>query len=54
MSRYLAHAGGTFEFDSGEVVDLAPGDVVRLHAGERTRWTVTETLRKIYLTPTQE
>ncbi|WP_395690301.1 cupin domain-containing protein [Nocardioides sp.] len=40
---------GTVTFADGEVVTLAPGVVVRLHAGERTTWTVTETLRKIYV-----
>lgn len=29
---------------------LGPGDVVRLAEGARTVWTVTETLRKVYLT----
>ncbi|MET0449714.1 MAG: cupin domain-containing protein [Aeromicrobium sp.] len=36
-------------FDHGETVPLGPGSVVRLHAGERTTWTITETLRKIYV-----
>jgi hypothetical protein len=30
-------------------VVLAPGVAVRLHAGERTTWVVTETLRKVYV-----
>jgi uncharacterized cupin superfamily protein len=30
-------------------IDLAPGSVVRLEAGMRTVWTVTETLRKLYI-----
>jgi hypothetical protein len=29
---------------------VGPGDVVRLAAGAETVWTVTETLRKVYLT----
>ena len=37
--------------DDGEPLDLGPGSVVRLHAGEATTWTVTETLRKVYVTP---
>ncbi|GAA4705644.1 cupin domain-containing protein [Nocardioides conyzicola] len=41
---------GTVEFEDGEVVALAPGVAVRLRAGERTTWTVTETLRKVYVT----
>ena len=40
---------GTVEFEDGEVLTLAPGVAVRLHAGERTTWTVTETLRKWYV-----
>ena len=30
------------------VRELGPGDVVRLHAGQSTIWTVTEALRKVY------
>lgn len=37
-----------FEPD-GRSIRLAPGDIVRLSAGMRTVWTVTETLRKLYL-----
>ena len=37
-------------FDTGETVELVPGRLVRLHAGERTRWTVHETVRKVYVT----
>ena len=40
----------TFEAD-GETVELGPGVVVRLRDGERTTWTVHETIRKVYLTP---
>ena len=40
---------GTVEFEDGEVVTLAPGVAVRLRAGERTTWTVTERLRKVYV-----
>jgi len=40
----------TVDFDDdGRSIRLAPGDVVRLTAGMRTVWTVTETLRKLYL-----
>lgn len=35
--------------DSGETLSLVPGVVGRLQSGQRTRWTVHETLRKIYL-----
>jgi uncharacterized protein len=48
---FLVLAGnGTVTFDTGEVVGLVPGRLVRLHAGERTTWTVRETLRKVYVT----
>ena len=40
---------GTVEFEDGEVVTLTPGVAVRLKAGERTTWTVTEKLRKVYV-----
>ena len=40
---------GTVAFEDGEVLDLAPGVAVRLRAGEQTTWTVTETLRKVYV-----
>jgi uncharacterized cupin superfamily protein len=41
----------TVEFaDGSDTLHLSPGDVVRLAAGAETVWTVTETLRKVYLT----
>lgn len=41
----------TVEFDDGSpALTLGPGDVVRLAEGAKTVWTVTETLRKVYLT----
>ncbi|MBC2932558.1 cupin domain-containing protein [Nocardioides sp. zg-1228] len=36
-------------FDDGEQVELGPGSVVRLRAGEHTTWVVHETIRKIYV-----
>ncbi len=40
----------TVEFvETGTWMLLGPGDVVQLRAGARTVWTVTETLRKVYL-----
>jgi uncharacterized cupin superfamily protein len=41
--------GGTVTFEDGSVIDLVPGVVVRLHEGDRTRWDVTERLRKLYV-----
>ena len=41
----------TVEFaDGSPALALRPGAVVRLAAGAETTWTVTETLRKVYLT----
>jgi uncharacterized cupin superfamily protein len=40
---------GTVTFEDGEVVELGPGVAVRLRAGERTTWVVSETLRKVYV-----
>ena len=41
----------TVEFADGTTtMTLGAGDVVRLAAGAETVWTVTETLRKVYLT----
>jgi uncharacterized protein len=34
--------------DRGEVLDVVAGDVCVLTKGERTRWTIHETLRKVY------
>ena len=40
---------GRVEFDDESSIALAAGTVVRLRAGDRTRWIVYETLRKIYV-----
>ncbi len=40
----------TVEFlDDGSSIELFPGFVGRLRSGDRTVWTVRETLRKVYL-----
>ena len=39
----------TVTVEGGTPLDLRPGVVVRLHAGDRTTWQVHETLRKVYL-----
>jgi uncharacterized cupin superfamily protein len=39
----------TVAFADGETLDLAPGSLVRLHAGESTVWTIRSTLRKVYV-----
>lgn len=41
----------TVEFADGtSALRIGAGDVVRLAAGAETTWTVTDTLRKVYLT----
>lgn len=46
---FIVLAGtATVSFDDGVVVELGPGYVGRLREGQRTVWTVTETLRKVY------
>jgi uncharacterized cupin superfamily protein len=45
----VLRGAGTVAFEDGKIVTLEPGDVVRLHAGQRTIWTVTEALRKVYI-----
>lgn len=47
---FLVLAGrGTVTFEDGSAIDLGPGVVVRLHDGDRTRWDITERLRKLYV-----
>jgi uncharacterized cupin superfamily protein len=47
---FIVLAGeGTVAFPDGSEVELRPGVAVRLHAGDRTVWTIRETLRKIYI-----
>jgi len=40
---------GEVAFDDGSTIALGPGVLVRLHAGDRTTWTITRRLRKLYL-----
>ena len=40
---------GSVTFEDGETIALRPGVAVRLRAGERTTWTVSETIRKVYV-----
>lgn len=47
---FLVLAGeGTVSFEDGSYIGLRPGVLVELHEGDRTRWDITERLRKIYL-----
>ncbi|MEU5995387.1 cupin domain-containing protein [Spirillospora sp. NPDC047418] len=45
----VVSGSATVSFQDGESVDLSPGTVVRLRAGDRTTWVVHETLRKVYI-----
>lgn len=45
----LSGSGEVVFLDTGERLDLGPGTMVRLHAGERTEWRVSETIRKVYV-----
>ena len=45
----VVSGAATVSFQDGELVDLSPGTVVRLRAGDQTTWVVHETLRKIYV-----
>lgn len=46
----VLHGAATVTFEDGTAtMYLKPGDIARLHTGQRTVWTVTETLRKVYL-----
>ena len=40
---------GTVTFADGSSIGLRPGTAVRLVAGDRTTWEITETLRKVYV-----
>ena len=47
---FLVLAGaGTVTFEDGSTLALRPGEIVRLVAGDRTTWTITDRLRKLYL-----
>ncbi|MFN8168934.1 MAG: cupin domain-containing protein [Candidatus Nanopelagicales bacterium] len=40
---------GHIEVEGGPTLEVGPGDVGLYPAGTRTRWTVHETLRKVYV-----
>jgi uncharacterized protein len=40
----------TIEVEDGPTLEVGPGDLGLLHAGDRTTWTVHEDLRKIFQT----
>ena len=41
----------TIAIDGGPTLEVGPGDLAVLEAGAVTTWTVHETLRKVYVTP---
>ncbi len=45
----LSGAGTVAFDDDGSTIALRPGVLVRLRAGDRTTWEITERLRKLYL-----
>lgn len=45
----LSGRGIVEDLDTGAVVHLSPGTVLRMAAGVRTRWTIIEPLRKVYV-----
>jgi uncharacterized cupin superfamily protein len=40
---------GTVTFEGGSTIELRPGVLVRLAAGDRTTWEITARLRKLYV-----
>lgn len=50
----LSGSGSVELLDSGATIPLGAGTVVRLIAGERTRWRIDSTLRKIYIIRSDE
>lgn len=49
-SVYIAEFNGAPE----HTVELFPGVLMRLSAGMRTTWSVSQALRKVYITPREE
>lgn len=49
VSVILSGRGSVEDLDGGGVVQLEPGTVLRLAAGVRTRWTIVEPIRKVYV-----
>lgn len=41
---------GEVAFSDGSVIELRPGTLVRLREGDETTWTITERIRKFYVT----
>lgn len=49
VSVILSGRGTVEDLDTGATVQLTPGTLLRLAAGVRTRWTITEPIRKVYV-----
>ena len=49
MDEVFLVLAGTLTFADGSIIELRPGVLVRLHAGDRTHWAVTHRLRKLYI-----
>lgn len=45
----LSGSATVFFIEEERTVHLSAGSVMQLFAGQRTEWTVTETLRKVYV-----
>jgi uncharacterized cupin superfamily protein len=45
----VLRGAGTVTFADGSRVDLRPGVLVHLRAGDRTTWAIAERLRKLYV-----
>jgi uncharacterized cupin superfamily protein len=48
QSMYVLAGRAEVEIEGGERLVLEPGDAVFIPAGTRAKWTVGETLRKVY------
>ncbi|TWH01745.1 hypothetical protein L615_001600000370 [Nocardioides sp. J9] len=46
----ILSGAGTVSFEDGERIELGPGVCLRVHAGDRTEWTVLVTLRALIVT----
>ncbi|MET8225295.1 cupin domain-containing protein [Streptomyces sp. NPDC004082] len=44
----VVSGSATVKFENGDVLKVGPGDAAILREGDRTTWTVHETLRKAY------
>ena len=49
VSVILSGRGTVLDLDTGAEVRLTAGTVLRLAAGVRTRWTIIEPIRKVYI-----